>query len=90
MVKNDLIFQKPGDDKRQLFEEEKILVPPQPSQPYNYNYNNKLIEEEEKQPMVYQQPKFDEPKKMFEYESSAHKPKYDPTAVAMGYNMGEQ
>ena len=40
--------------------------------------------------MVYQHSRFDEPKKMFEYESTDHKPKFDPTAVGFGDNMAEK
>ena len=57
--------------------------------PVVYNYNNqppqKLIQEEEKQPPILSSKNGrDEPKKMFEYESSDHKPKFDPTGVAIG------
>ena len=57
-------------------EEEKEEFPA----PKVYSYPSKIIEEE-KEEMIYQRPGLDEPKKMFEYESTDHKPKYDPTGV---------
>lgn len=45
-----------------------------------YSYPPKIVEEE-KEEMIYQRPGQDEPKKMFEYESTDHKPKYDPTGI---------
>lgn len=47
-----------------------------------YSYPPKIVEEE-KEEVIYQRPAQEEPKKMFEYESTDHKPKYDPTGVIM-------
>lgn len=57
-------------------EEEKEDLPG----PKVYSYAPKIFEEEKKE-MIYQKPGLDEPKKMFEYESTDHKPNYDPTAI---------
>jgi len=53
-----------------------------PAPPKVYSYRPKIIEEE-KEEVIYQNPAQDEPKKMFEYESTDHKPKYDPTGIIM-------
>jgi hypothetical protein len=66
-------------------EEEKEDLPA----PKVYSYRPKIIEEE-KEEMIYQRPGLDEPKKMFEYESTDHKPKYDPTGIIINPSLHQQ